>query len=260
MRGTKRWNPTYRVHLTRSYGFSWREKKVRRRRFASASHYQLIPPFSSSGKKEEVKIEGSRGRYRMACLVLSVLCLLLLLAVIFLATKGEYRRPWEAEKMKMSAPLQPWLSFPQTRPLFSPFQPRQNHPSAPNRSQVFCLRPAPRPPARLSTTSPRNVSVGKKEKKMQAECFQIKINNLKKGLKRQSLTAQGVGGGWRELFQRIFQRLFKPLFPLSFQRTRATVALRAGCFSAAPVTSCPLSGRAGARARGTAAPEGDLWP
>lgn len=36
--------------------------------------------------------------YRMACLLLSALCLLLLLVVIFLATKGEYRRPWEAEK------------------------------------------------------------------------------------------------------------------------------------------------------------------
>lgn len=57
----------------------------------AASHYHLIAFFFSPGKKPEEKREDKTRAYKLACLILSVLCLILLLLVIFLSSKREYQ-------------------------------------------------------------------------------------------------------------------------------------------------------------------------
>lgn len=50
----------------------------------------FLSPFTLTEKEE--KTVGNTRVYRVVCVILSVICLILLMAVIFLGTKGEYQQ------------------------------------------------------------------------------------------------------------------------------------------------------------------------
>lgn len=90
--------PVQACHLNPSYLLSWRGKKVCKQAVAALMVVCVVVTkiffmgcFSSGIQCATV---GTFRMYRIACLVLSIICLLLLMVIIILGVKCEYLQPW----------------------------------------------------------------------------------------------------------------------------------------------------------------------
>lgn len=93
MMGIKKMKPGQTCHLGPSYLLNWRGKKVGQSIFywcVSFTDLSIIWLSFPLGKQ----VDGKTRLYQALCMFLTVLCLILLVVIIVLSTRGAYLPPW----------------------------------------------------------------------------------------------------------------------------------------------------------------------